>query len=671
MKKFLAFIVLFSSSYLAMSQYETPGTGVVWGFADLVEHSGGVVTMVDNDFVVHQDLTVASGDSLTVFTDICVRLEEGVNMVVKEGGSFIIDAPKGALFTARVANTKYGIVDITDGATAHWNRATFEHGIAIKVVGSGFRLLHSTIQEMQSASGINGAISGLNGSLYIDGCRFLNNQRAAINTGANTRTTVTVLNSYFYNNVLDNQSRPQLNIYQARANDTSRIVGNFVLGGGKERAGGISYNASLGDSTCLIVEDNVVKDNRFGLYITGTCISGLVRNNRIYDNNTDADSEYDWSGIKITASGDRTRIMLAGNDISGNPRGLSIATDLRGGPICNLGNLTPGDDYNIGENRFYNNGHNGLMRDLCNNIGFDVVAQNNLWGVEFQTEELIETVIHHHADDEKLGTVSFMPPYTRGYHPVSNLKTTVVETDDEHADVRLSWKRPAPIFENVRYNVYREEGLVATVDTVFFVDPKVSAGLYNYCIRVVYDDGQESVAVCDEAYIPGACNAPLGLTAGFPVPNDCTILLQWQSDAVRPMFNVYKEVELIAEGIVSMSHSVAIEPGKAYDWYIETVCGNAVSPKAHIRNEVCSIVSLPGLSEESVKVYPNPAVGVVRIEGTEIARIEVYNAMGQLQEVRTSATDVIDVSSYGRGVYLFKIYNTRHEMVTKRVMVSK
>lgn len=75
-----------------------------------------------------------------------------------------------------------------------------------------------------------------------------------------------------------------------------------------------------------------------------------------------------------------------------------------------MGNLTEGNDYNVGKNIFDKNGNGGVLYELYNNSPIDVSAVNNSWGDFEQTEQNIEDVIYHKKDDETLGKVTFMPP---------------------------------------------------------------------------------------------------------------------------------------------------------------------------------------------------------------------------------------------------------------------
>jgi hypothetical protein len=69
-------------------------------------------------------------------------------------------------------------------------------------------------------------------------------------------------------------------------------------------------------------------------------------------------------------------------------------------------------------------------------------------------------------------------------------------------------------------------------------------------------------------------------------------------------------------------------------------------------------------------VYPNPANGVVRIEGVEVDEVRVYNALGQLVKT-VRGTNEIDVADLVEGVYLVHIMDAEGKSHTARVVVKE
>ena len=67
-------------------------------------------------------------------------------------------------------------------------------------------------------------------------------------------------------------------------------------------------------------------------------------------------------------------------------------------------------------------------------------------------------------------------------------------------------------------------------------------------------------------------------------------------------------------------------------------------------------------------VYPNPANGVVRIEGVVADEVQVYNALGQVVKT-VRGTNEVDLSGLVDGVYLVRIRDKEGRIFLEKVMV--
>jgi hypothetical protein len=67
-------------------------------------------------------------------------------------------------------------------------------------------------------------------------------------------------------------------------------------------------------------------------------------------------------------------------------------------------------------------------------------------------------------------------------------------------------------------------------------------------------------------------------------------------------------------------------------------------------------------------VYPNPANGVVRIEGVVADEVQVYNALGQVVKI-VRRTNEVDMSGLVEGVYLVRIRDKEGGSFMEKVMV--
>ncbi|MBQ2906390.1 MAG: T9SS type A sorting domain-containing protein [Bacteroidales bacterium] len=78
-------------------------------------------------------------------------------------------------------------------------------------------------------------------------------------------------------------------------------------------------------------------------------------------------------------------------------------------------------------------------------------------------------------------------------------------------------------------------------------------------------------------------------------------------------------------------------------------------------------------SENNFSIMPNPATNYFNIEGENIAKVEVYNAIGQMIDVVNVENDNVQVSTenYNNGVYFVKATTTNGQVSVQKVVVSK
>ncbi len=91
---------------------------------------------------------------------------------------------------------------------------------------------------------------------------------------------------------------------------------------------------------------------------------------------------------------------------------------------------------------------------------------------------------------------------------------------------------------------------------------------------------------------------------------------------------------------------------------------------AKIDSEGCLDVPEMGNVTRSVGCYPNPAKDFVRIEGTEAAEVQVYNALGQLVKTVRGMNE-IDIEGFAEGVYLLRITDADGRSHAARVAVKE
>lgn len=140
-----------------------------------------------------------------------------------------------------------------------------------------------------------------------------------------------------------------------------------------------------------------------------------------------------------------------------------------------------------------------------------------------------------------------------------------------------------------------------------------------------------------------------------------------------PVYNVYRDGVKIATEIEATTFTdETFDIHAAHEWAVTVACSNGGEGNwVRVNKEACDPVGIANPLEESLRIFPNPASATVSITGSDVQKVEIYNTVGQLVEVRNSNVQSIDVSSYNVGLYFFKVYDSKNNVVTKRVMVAR
>ena len=81
-----------------------------------------------------------------------------------------------------------------------------------------------------------------------------------------------------------------------------------------------------------------------------------------------------------------------------------------------------------------------------------------------------------------------------------------------------------------------------------------------------------------------------------------------------------------------------------------------------------NLLSVNELSSEA-KLYPNPTTGQFTVEGANVAKVEVYNLVGQKVHEAEGKTISIDAAEWNKGIYLVNIIEQSGAVVTKKLVV--
>ena len=105
-----------------------------------------------------------------------------------------------------------------------------------------------------------------------------------------------------------------------------------------------------------------------------------------------------------------------------------------------------------------------------------------------------------------------------------------------------------------------------------------------------------------------------------------------------------------------------------YDWRGNLVY--ATSGKPYV-GELCRfytdcVDALDEVKEPSLVLYPNPVYALLTIEGIDIERVEVFNALGQI--VGQYRQNIIDLSSFESGLYFLHISSVEGQMFSEKII---
>lgn len=400
MKKFFIAVLFFFTACL-YADYTTPNTSVSWNLNDLVTNSGGTVTFSGGTYFVNSNLTVSASDTIKLLSNATVKLS--LNVVFLVNGTLIVNPPDSVKFTSADTTQRFTELRLDGGSNvSSFNKFIYEYSF------NGLRLLNvspaftNCTFRYNCGSGTSTTTPALNlftSNPVISGCLFYRNNRAAISGGSNIANAPQILNCQFIENNVLNGNVPQINLGQS-GTGTTVIRGNTIIGL-YTNSGGI---ASLPTGTLnLIVENNIIKKNRYGIALNGAT-TAIIRNNIIDSNNIQGSPNLGGSGLNFVGSGINARVSK--NIIRGNLWGVTLQSNAA--PV--FGDLSNSDTNYIGQNQIYNNSNTGRFYDFYNNTSQPIKAENNFWGT--MIADSVEAHIFHQPDSSAFGLVDYLPLWT-------------------------------------------------------------------------------------------------------------------------------------------------------------------------------------------------------------------------------------------------------------------
>ena len=409
MKKIFTLLSVLALAFSANAgEFVSPGNGTVYTLEDLSKIDSTGVHAQDGVWFLDTIFTISEGDVIRIQNNEVLKFGNKVQINIY--GALECQPADTALVTTQADVTPKGFRLLGENSSAKVANTRFEYvGFNVSTANGKFEAQNCTfaVYNGSLSSGANINFSQSSKGHVIQNCNFLEGAAAAIGNGANTPVGITITNCYFYANNYKNSNRPQINLTVAGDGDVV-ISDNTLIGGHYTKVGGIAVSNMLGlaFSNTVTVSNNIVKENRYGITMTGP-VNLRIIDNTIVDNIYETNAMNGGSAISLYDTNGNGTVYVKGNYMENNLWGITII----GKPNVNVGKVEDPNaaDYNPGENIFKNNGNSDQLYDLYNNGTSTVYAQGNVWNVAKQDSASIEQVVTHFADNPNLGLVIFMP----------------------------------------------------------------------------------------------------------------------------------------------------------------------------------------------------------------------------------------------------------------------
>ena len=639
----LIFIVL-AFSLNTRAQYVTPGNGSNYSLDDLVDQSGGVVSVNNGTYFINGDLTISATDTLKILDAAVVQIAAGIRPEFL--GSFISNPQSGEVVITAIdtltAGQEFDGLRFEDSPANFFANTRITHGGGLQFISSEV-VFENCAFIRNSSSNTSNVINYSNCNPIIRYCRFVENARSAIGSGANTEGSPQILYNEFIGNTTDNSNRPQINLGPG-GNDTIYIVGNYVEGV-NDNVGGISVNSLVGvGDTKAVISDNIIINNRYGYAQIGSNISSRITDNIILDNNIQNNPDLGGSGLNFYGSDASNKAIVRRNSIAGNLWGITTQQ---------IVDLNLGTAMDPGGNVFYDNGNEGQTFAFYNNTPEDVSAIGNYWGTNDLA--IAESYIFHQPDDATLGLVTFEP-----------IKTLLPEF--------ISFMLLA---EN---NPQLEIDIIGQIDMdELEVTIEIPGGISlenlipTYAVDLgVMGDPESEVAQDFSSDVIYNLETPHGEAAAW------TVIANQQVQTFAITFVVTDEenipiagAEVTLEGLAMQETNdsgitvfEALEPG-TYTYEVNVAAYEAVNGSISITEENITetvimdiFVGLAEASPEQLRVYPNPAEDFLNLENLPkaISHIRILDLQGRMVfEQHGFKTNSINIRHLPSGEYVIVV----------------
>lgn len=152
-----------------------------------------------------------------------------------------------------------------------------------------------------------------------------------------------------------------------------------------------------------------------------------------------------------------------------------------------------------------------------------------------------------------------------------------------------------------------------------------------------------------------------------------SVALRWNEPELKPDevlvgYQVYRGAALVSEDLITeMEYTDNYSGGGRLNYHVLAVYSDGETSKSY---NIVYCEQTDGVDENGngtdVAVFPNPANGVVRIEGVVAEEVQIYNALGQLVKT-VHGTNEIDVEGLPQSVYMLLIRDVEGRRFKTRI----
>ncbi len=221
------------------------------------------------------------------------------------------------------------------------------------------------------------------------------------------------------------------------------------------------------------------------------------------------------------------------------------------------------------------------------------------------------------------------------------------------------------------YNVYVNGELAENVTALEYTAP-VAAEFNVVQVEAVYENDMTSVKMVKAASgdAPVSCDPVTDLVAEYAEESgEHGAMISWTAPAGAIEFMVYAGEYLYTTNGTSVFAGFDEEPAGTYTISVIAVYNECESDPVTVDFEWAGTTAVDEAAIATA-IYPNPTCGNFTIEGADMARVEVYNLVGQKVYEAQGKTVTVDASNWNKGVYMINIIDQNGSSKTQKLMVK-